>query len=53
MLIGCKVFDGIDAIGERGGALMRGEVADKIRPAARDRLAPISRIVFELRFLVG
>ena len=29
---------------------MWGEVTDKIRPAARDRLAPNSRIVFELRF---
>src|SRR5450759_3514778 len=46
-LVGREARDGIDGIDGGGGALMRGEIAEQIGAAARDRLAPVARIFLE------
>ena len=43
-LVGGKAFDVVDAIGGRGRAFMRAEIADQVGAVARDRLTPVAGI---------
>ena len=45
--IGGEVFDVVDAIGGGGRTFMRAEIADQVRTAAGNGLAPVARIFGE------
>jgi hypothetical protein len=46
-----EAADVVNAVSDGGGTLMRGEIADEIGAAARDRLAPDPGIAQELLLL--
>src|SRR5262245_52729438 len=51
LLVGGEALDGVDAVGERGRALVRRKVAEEVCAAARDGLAPVARVLEELSLL--
>ena len=50
-LVGCEALDVVDAVGQGGRALVRGEVANEVGAAARDRLASGAGVALEMGLL--